>query len=64
MSDFRQKESFQSFVMDGRKGWMRLAYRVLGNREEAEDVVQETLAVLSPAETGASPDKSASPPRP
>ncbi len=26
--------------------WVRLARRVLGNREEAEDVVQETLAVL------------------
>ncbi len=46
MNDFRQAEAFQAFVAEHRELWVRLARRVLGNREEAEDVVQETLAIL------------------
>lgn len=46
MSDLQQREAFQAFVMEKRGLWMKLAYRVLGNREESEDVVQETLALL------------------
>lgn len=46
MNDFRQGEDFQAFVGENRALWVRLARRVLGNREEAEDVVQETLVLL------------------
>jgi RNA polymerase sigma-70 factor, ECF subfamily len=46
MSDFRQEGDFQAFVSENRGLWLKLAFRVLQNREEAEDVVQETLAVL------------------
>ncbi len=46
MNDFRQTEDFQAFASENRGLWVRLARRVLGNREEAEDVVQETLALL------------------
>jgi RNA polymerase sigma-70 factor (ECF subfamily) len=46
MIDFRQEEAFQAFVTENRGLWLKLAHRVLQNREEAEDVVQETLAVL------------------
>jgi len=46
MSEFLQGENFQAFVAERRVLWLKLAYRVLENREEAEDVVQETLAVL------------------
>ena len=41
-----REEEFQAFVEEHRSLWYRLAYRVLENREEAEDVVQETLAIL------------------
>ena len=41
-----REEEFQAFVEEHRSLWNRLAYRVLENREEAEDVVQETLAIL------------------
>jgi RNA polymerase sigma factor (sigma-70 family) len=46
MDDFRQERAFQAFVSENRGLWLRLARRVLEDREEAEDVVQETLAVL------------------
>jgi RNA polymerase sigma-70 factor (ECF subfamily) len=46
MNDFQKEEVFQAFVGENRRLWVRLAYRVLGNREEAEDVVQETLFLL------------------
>ncbi len=46
MQVFRQEEDFQAFVYEHRSLWLRLAYRVLENREEAEDTVQETLAIL------------------
>src|SRR5580692_2319936 len=46
MNDFQQGEDFQAFAEENRAMWVRLARRVLGNREEAEDVVQETLALL------------------
>jgi RNA polymerase sigma-70 factor (ECF subfamily) len=46
MSDFPQAEGFQAFVTAHRELWFKLAMRVLKNREEAEDVVQETLAFL------------------
>ena len=46
MNDFQDGEAFQAFVSEHRGLWLKLAYRVLENREEAEDVVQETLAVL------------------
>jgi len=46
MSDFQQEGAFQTFVVENRDLWLKLAYRVLENREEAEDVVQETLTVL------------------
>jgi RNA polymerase sigma factor (sigma-70 family) len=46
MNDFLKKEVFQAFIEVNRPLWMRLAMRVLENREEAEDVVQETLAGL------------------
>jgi RNA polymerase sigma-70 factor, ECF subfamily len=46
MDVFRKEEEFQSFVAEHRGLWLRLAYRVLENREEAEDTVQETLAIL------------------
>jgi RNA polymerase sigma-70 factor (ECF subfamily) len=46
MSDFQRKEVFQAFIEANRPLWMRLALRILENRHEAEDVVQETLAGL------------------
>jgi RNA polymerase sigma factor (sigma-70 family) len=46
MTDFLKEEDFQAFVTAHRELWVRLAHRVLGRREEAEDVVQETLAFL------------------
>jgi RNA polymerase sigma-70 factor (ECF subfamily) len=46
MQVFRQEEDFQAFVAGHRDFWLRLAYRVLENWEEAEDTVQETLAIL------------------
>jgi len=46
MTDFRQEAGFQAFVTAHRELWFKLAARVLENREEAEDVVQETLAFL------------------
>ncbi len=46
MTDFRQEEDFQAFVTAHRELWLRLARRILKHREEAEDVVQETLAFL------------------
>ncbi len=46
MKDFQQAEVFQAFIGENRRLWVKLAYRVLGSREEAEDVVQETLAHL------------------
>ena len=46
MSDFQQEAGFQAFVTEHRELWFKLAVRVLENREEAEDVVQETLAFL------------------
>jgi RNA polymerase sigma-70 factor (ECF subfamily) len=46
MNDFQKEEVFQAFVEANRPLWMRLAVRVMENREEAEDVVQETLATL------------------
>lgn len=46
MSEFLQGESFQAFVAERRVLWLKLAYRVMENHEEAEDVVQETLALL------------------
>ncbi len=46
MNDFQQEEAFQAFVSENRGLWLKLAYRVLQSREEAEDVVQETLAGL------------------
>src|ERR1700677_1577045 len=46
MNDFLKEEVFQTFIEVNRPLWMRLAVRVLENREEAEDVVQETLAGL------------------
>jgi len=44
--DLQSEEGFKAFVAGRRDLWMRLAYRVLENREEAEDTVQETLAVF------------------
>jgi len=44
--DLQSEEGFKAFVSGRRDLWMRLAYRVLENREEAEDTVQETLAIL------------------
>jgi RNA polymerase sigma-70 factor (ECF subfamily) len=46
MTDFQQEAGFQAFVTLHRELWFKLAVRVLENREEAEDVVQETLAFL------------------
>lgn len=46
MTDFQQEAGFQAFVTEHRELWFKLALRVLENREEAEDVVQETLAFL------------------
>ncbi|MGH7739529.1 MAG: RNA polymerase sigma factor [bacterium] len=46
MTDLRQEAAFQDFVTANRGFWFKLAVRVLENREEAEDVVQETLAFL------------------
>jgi RNA polymerase sigma-70 factor (ECF subfamily) len=46
MNDFQKKGEFQAFIAENRRLWVKLAYRVLENREEAEDVVQETLAHL------------------
>ena len=46
MQVFRQEEEFQAFVAEHRDLWLRLAYRVLENKEEAEDTVQETLVIL------------------
>ena len=46
MTDFRQEEDFQAFVTAHRELWLKLARRILRHREEAEDVVQETLAFL------------------
>lgn len=46
MNDFRQAEVFQAFIEANRPLWVRLAVRILERREEAEDVVQETLATL------------------
>ncbi|HVM32273.1 MAG TPA: sigma-70 family RNA polymerase sigma factor [bacterium] len=46
MTDFQQEAGFQDFVTDHRGLWFKLAFRILENREEAEDVVQETLAFL------------------
>jgi RNA polymerase sigma factor (sigma-70 family) len=46
MNDFRQADVFQAFIEANRPLWVRLAMRVLERREEAEDVVQETLATL------------------
>jgi RNA polymerase sigma factor (sigma-70 family) len=46
MNDFQQETVFQAFIAANRPLWMKLAVRILENREEAEDVVQETLATL------------------
>ncbi len=46
MTVFRLEEGFQAFVAEHQDLWLRLACRVLENREEAEDVVQETLTLL------------------
>jgi|SRR5581483_2306579 len=46
MNDFQKEGVFEAFVARNRRLWVRLAYRVLAHREEAEDVVQETLAFL------------------
>jgi len=46
MTLFRQEDQFQAFVAEHRPLWLKLAGRVLENREEAEDVVQETLVTL------------------
>ncbi len=46
MGDLQEEEAFQAFASENRGLWLKLAWRVLQNREEAEDVVQETLAVL------------------
>jgi RNA polymerase sigma-70 factor (ECF subfamily) len=46
MNDFQQEEVFQAFIQENRQLWVKLAYRVLENHEEAEDLVQETLALL------------------
>jgi RNA polymerase sigma-70 factor (ECF subfamily) len=46
MNDFLKEAVFQTFIEVNRPLWMRLAMRILENREEAEDVVQETLAGL------------------
>jgi RNA polymerase sigma-70 factor, ECF subfamily len=46
MNDFLKEEVFQTFIEVNRPLWMKLAMRVMENREEAEDVVQETLAGL------------------
>ncbi len=46
MDDFRVEKEFQEFVSAHRHSWIRMAASVLKNRHEAEDVVQETLAVL------------------
>ena len=37
---------FHRWVEKKRKGWVRLAQRALGNRDEAEDVVQDTLVAV------------------
>lgn len=44
--DLQSEDGFKTFVAEHRDFWVRLAYRVLENREEAEDAVQETLAIL------------------
>jgi RNA polymerase sigma-70 factor (ECF subfamily) len=41
-----KKGVFQAFIEANRPLWMKLAMRILENRHEAEDVVQETLAGL------------------
>jgi RNA polymerase sigma-70 factor (ECF subfamily) len=46
MNDFQKEEAFQAFVAENRPYWVRISWRVLGNREEAEDAVQETLVIL------------------
>ena len=46
MTPFRQEDQFQAFVAEHRPLWLKLAGRVLENKEEAEDVVQETLVIL------------------
>ncbi|HTA77361.1 MAG TPA: sigma-70 family RNA polymerase sigma factor [bacterium] len=46
MNDFLKEDVFQTFIEVNRPLWMKLAMRILENREEAEDVVQETLAGL------------------
>jgi RNA polymerase sigma-70 factor, ECF subfamily len=46
MNDLQEEGSFQAFVAQNRTLWLKLAIRVLEDREEAQDVVQETLAVL------------------
>jgi RNA polymerase sigma-70 factor (ECF subfamily) len=46
MTDFRREEPFQAFVAGKRDSWVKMAFSILKNREEAEDSVQETLALL------------------
>jgi RNA polymerase sigma-70 factor, ECF subfamily len=46
MNDFQGAEAFQAFVLKNRPYWVRLSRSILGRRDEAEDVVQETLARL------------------
>ncbi len=46
MYDFRVEKDFQEFVSAHRRSWVRMAASVLRDRHEAEDTVQETLAIL------------------
>ena len=39
----RSRAEFDAFVIDGTDGLLRTAYLVVGDRAEAEDLVQETL---------------------
>ena len=46
MSASVTEQDFDAFVGAKRASWVRMSQSVLGNRDEAEDSVQETLATL------------------
>ena len=43
MGQMKSEKEFHRWVLDRRASWVRLAYRAIRDRHEAEDVVQDTL---------------------
>ena len=46
VKDFREEHGFQRLVAEKRAAWIRMATSILKNDFEAEDLVQDTLAIL------------------